>query len=224
MAAIDPTAQPEAGPDGTIPPISRSTLRIVKQSIFAGSDDEEDNELNDEELEALLGEASDDDEMEPNGGPSDPAKSKKQKDKAAIQKLMAATKDDDSEEDSEDEEMADAKPNGIAKSKKSKGKAKVTAKDLASESDESEDDSDGEGPPDGFEGFVLCTLDTTNVSRVLLHNRRALGFCRIANLILRTALPATFGHYSPRRRASFLHRQRYSLSILDRQLYLRRRG
>jgi len=152
MAAVDPTQEPEADESGNIPSVPRSTLRIVKRT-FPGLDDEEDEELDEEALRALIGENSDDEDSddEPNGGPSDPAKSKKQKQSAAIKALLAATNSDD-----DDEEMDDAKPNGVSKSSKAKGKAP------ASDDDEDEDEDEDDDSEDGgdMEDFVVCTLDT----------------------------------------------------------------
>ncbi|KAK0747901.1 hypothetical protein B0T21DRAFT_323197 [Apiosordaria backusii] len=145
MAAIDPTAAPEADEEGNIPAVPRSTLKIVRVA-GEGEDDEDEDEY----LQQLLGGGDDDEsdeesDEEANGGPSDPAKSKKAKRAAAIKKLMEAT-----QEESDDEmEDADTKPNG-----KSKGKAKAEEDD-DEESDEESDDEEGE-----LEEFVVCTLDT----------------------------------------------------------------
>ncbi|PFH56559.1 hypothetical protein XA68_16332 [Ophiocordyceps unilateralis] len=162
MAALDPTADPEADQDGSIPSVCRSTLRLVKRA-FPGPGHDDDEEIDDEYLKALLATSDDDedDDDEPNGGPSDPAKAKKQKQAAAVKKLMEATLDEDEDED---EDMQDAKPNGVkGKGKdnaKGKGKAKALAKDEDSEQDSeqaSDDDSDDDGD---LENFVVCTLDT----------------------------------------------------------------
>ncbi|KAK2682942.1 hypothetical protein RAB80_000888 [Fusarium oxysporum f. sp. vasinfectum] len=67
MAAVDPTEEPEADGEGNIPTVPRSTLRLA---LLAGSDDEEDSD------------------EEANGGPSDPVKAKKQRQAAAIKKLL----------------------------------------------------------------------------------------------------------------------------------------
>ncbi|KAK7427662.1 peptidylprolyl isomerase fpr3 [Neonectria magnoliae] len=149
MAAVDPTEEPEADDEGNVPTVPRSTLRLVKRA-FPGLDDEDD-EVDDEYMKALMGASDDDDEdedEEANGGPSDPAKSKKQKQAAAIKKLIEA-----SQESSEDEEMEDAKPNG-----KSKGKAKATEDDEEEFEEEDSDDESEEGAD--LENFVICTLDT----------------------------------------------------------------
>lgn len=155
MAAVDPTEEPEADEEGNVPAVPRSTLRLVKRA-FPGLGDDEDDEIDDEYMKALLAASDDDDdeddEEEANGGPSDPVKAKKQKQAAAIKKLMEATQDSD-----EDEEMEDAKPNGKSKSK-AKGKAKATEDDEESEEEEDSDDDDEEGAD--LENFVICTLDT----------------------------------------------------------------
>jgi len=148
MAAVDPTEEAEADAEGKVPAIPRSTLRLVK-SAYPGLDADEDDELDEDSLRAMLGAADsdeDDSDDEPNGGPSDPAKAKKQKQSAAIKKLLEEAMSDD-----DDEEMEDAKPNGV-KSSKAKGKAPA--------SDDDEEDSDDESDDDNLENFVICTLDT----------------------------------------------------------------
>ncbi|KAM0437720.1 hypothetical protein ACHAPT_002085 [Fusarium lateritium] len=154
MAAVDPTQEPEADAEGNVPAVPRATLRLVKRA-FPGLDDDEDDdeEIDDEYLRALL--AGDDDESdsddEANGGPSDPAKSKKQKQADAIKKLIESAQ----AESDEDEEMEDAKP----KSKgKDKGKGKAVEED--SDDDDEDDDSDLDSEGADLENFVICTLDT----------------------------------------------------------------
>ncbi|KAF5531388.1 FK506-binding 4 [Fusarium mexicanum] len=146
MAAVDPTEEPEADGEGNIPTVPRSTLRLVKRAL-PGLDEDEDDEIDDEYMKALLAGSDDeeDSEEEANGGPSDPVKAKKQRQAAAIKKLL------ESAQEESDEEMEDAKPNG-----KAKGKAKATEED-EEEDDDSDDDSD-EGAD--LENFVICTLDT----------------------------------------------------------------
>ncbi|KAK0731211.1 hypothetical protein B0H67DRAFT_476190 [Lasiosphaeris hirsuta] len=144
MAALDPTAEPEADADGNIPAVPRSTLKIIK-ATSEGDDSESDDD--DDALERLLSGADDEedsDEEETNGGPSDPSKSKKARQAAAIKKLLAAT-----QEASDDEmEDADAKPK--------KGKAKASEEDSEEESEEDSEDGDDLE----FEDYVVCTLDT----------------------------------------------------------------
>ena len=157
MAALDPTETPETDEDGNTPEFPRATLRLIKRA-FPDLGDDEDEELDDEYLKAMLAgsdEEDSEDEEEANGGPSDPTKAKKQKQAAAIKKLLEATQDDD------DEDMEDAKPNGI----KGKGKGKITDEDDEEEDDEDDDDSDLVSD-DGadLENFVVCTLDTEKVS------------------------------------------------------------
>ena len=183
MAAVDPTEEPEADEDGKVPAVPRSTLRLVKRA-FPGLDDDEDDEIDEETLQALLANAEDDDEDEeeddddePNGGPSDPAKSKKNKQAVAIQKLLEATQDDDEDDDEdEDDDMEDAKPNGIIKALKGKSRA-------AEDDDEDEDDEDSDDDSDGadLENFVICTLDTEKVG----HSRAvsAHSIHRLANAL-----------------------------------------
>ncbi|KAF5571813.1 FK506-binding 4 [Fusarium phyllophilum] len=146
MAAVDPTEEPEADGEGNIPTVPRSTLRLVKRAL-PGLDEDEDDEIDDEYMKALLAGSDDeeDSDEESNGGPSDPVKAKKQRQAAAIKKLL------ESAQEESDEEMEDAKPNG-----KAKGKAKATEED-EEEDDDSDDDSE-EGAD--LENFVICTLDT----------------------------------------------------------------
>ncbi|KAI1045918.1 hypothetical protein LB505_007943 [Fusarium chuoi] len=146
MAAVDPTEEPEADGEGNIPTVPRSTLRLVKRAL-PGLDEDEDDEIDDEYMKALLAGSDDeeDSDEEANGGPSDPVKAKKQRQAAAIKKLL------ESAQEESDEEMEDAKPNG-----KAKGKAKATEED-EEEDDDSDDDSE-EGAD--LENFVICTLDT----------------------------------------------------------------
>ncbi|EHK17564.1 uncharacterized protein TRIVIDRAFT_173247 [Trichoderma virens Gv29-8] len=158
MAALDPTQEPELDDSKNTPSVPRSTLRLIKRA-FPGLDEDEDDELSDEYLSALLGN-SDDEDDEANGGPSDPAKAKKQKQAAAIKKLLEATNG----EDSDDEEMEDAETNGV-KSKKGKSNAKGKGKGKAIEEEEEDEEEDEEDEDDDSEGgdlenFVLCTLDT----------------------------------------------------------------
>ncbi|KAK4085459.1 uncharacterized protein Triagg1_449 [Trichoderma aggressivum f. europaeum] len=158
MAALDPTQEPKLDDSKNAPSVPRSTLRLIKRA-FPGLDEDEDDELHEQYMSALLGNSDDEDE-EANGGPSDPAKAKKQKQVAAIKKLLEATNG----EDSEDEEMEDAEING-AKSKKgkksnaiAKGKGKAIEEEEEDDEEEDEDDDDSEGGD--LENFVLCTLDT----------------------------------------------------------------
>ncbi|RFU76212.1 fk506-binding 4 [Trichoderma arundinaceum] len=160
MAALDPTEEPELDDSKNTPSVPRSTLRLIKRA-FPGLDDDEDDEIDDEYMSALLG-GSDDEDDESNGGPSDPVKAKKQKQAAAIKKLLEATNG----EDSEDEDMEDAETNGV-KSKKgkkasAKGKGKAIEEEEEESEEESEDDEDEDDDSEGgdLENFVLCTLDT----------------------------------------------------------------
>ncbi|KAI3401654.1 hypothetical protein diail_9318 [Diaporthe ilicicola] len=160
MAAIDPTEEVEE--DADVPRRPRSTLKLVKQSIgdLDAESDEDDEYLRD----LLLGggdddeDESEDDDDETNGGPSDPSKSKKTLQAAALKELLDATKD---EEDS-DEEMADA-ASGKKKGKKADAtkaaNAKGKAKAVEVEEEESEDEDDELAGLD-LEQFVVCTLDT----------------------------------------------------------------
>ncbi|KAL7935231.1 hypothetical protein V8C35DRAFT_298874 [Trichoderma chlorosporum] len=160
MAALDPTQEPELDDSKNTPSVPRSTLRLIKRA-FPGYDEDEDDELADEYMSALLGN-SDDEDDEANGGPSDPAKAKKQKQAAAIKALLEATNG----EDSEDEEMEDAETNGVKGKKGKKGKASAKGKGKAvveeeeDDEEELEDDEDDDSEGGDLENFVLCTLDT----------------------------------------------------------------
>ncbi len=166
MAALDPTEEAEPDKDGNVPTKGRSTLRILKQRMgdVSDSDDEEDDYL-----QALLdgagadsddedeGDEDEDDDEEPNGGPSDPSKSKKARQEAAIRKLIEATQNDDEEDEDMEDGDADAeKPNGVAKPGASKGKEPATSDDESDSDDDSDDGLD-------LENFVVCTLDTDRV-------------------------------------------------------------
>lgn len=146
MAALDPTAEPEADDEGNVPAVPRSTLKIIKAS--SNEEEDSDDEDDDDALERLLagGDDSeeDDSEEETNGGPSDPAKSKKARQAEAIKKLLEATAEES------DEEMADE----IVKPKKGKAKA-------SHEEDDEEDEEESEDEDDDLdlEDYVVCTLD-----------------------------------------------------------------
>lgn len=105
MAAIDPTAEPEhtGTANGETPP--RATLKLIYDRS-SQIDDEDDSEGSSDEqdyLKALMegqdsdGEDEDEDEDESssddedvNGGPSDPARSRKARKQAAAEQLMKA--------------------------------------------------------------------------------------------------------------------------------------
>jgi FK506-binding nuclear protein len=170
MAAVDPTAPPEADEDGNIPAVPRSTLKLIRIPNDEDDEDDEDDDDDDEYLRALINASDDDDDEdeddEANGGPSDPskAKSKKQRRAEALASLIKAAKE---EEESSDEEMADAKPNG---SKKAAAKGKGKAKAVVEEEEEDEDEDDDSDDDDVIvpEEFVLCTLDVERVSCLTL--------------------------------------------------------
>ncbi|TAQ88219.1 Peptidylprolyl isomerase [Chlorociboria aeruginascens] len=151
MAAIDPSAPAEIdeNSDGATRP--RATLKIIRQSSEGSDNDEEDDDP--DYLQSLLAasdsEEEDSEEEELNGGPSDPAKSKKAQRQAALQQLM------DSIHGDSDEEMEDTinGTNGTKEDKK--GKAKATSDEEEDSEEESDDGEDIE-----IEEFVLCTLDT----------------------------------------------------------------
>jgi FK506-binding nuclear protein len=167
MAALDPTIPPNSEDADSVP---RATLRIIKEHIdFDDDDDEDEDEDSDDDSigaieRRLAGAISDEDEdeesddEEQNGGPSDPAKSKKAQKIAALKALTKAisNKLDDEEEDDT--------PNGVNGVKKNKGKGKSSPEASISDISMSDDDGDSEGLE--FEEFVVCTLDTDKVSRL----------------------------------------------------------
>ena len=163
MAAIDPSAEAEqtGAANGDAPP--RATLKIIYDPNGPGEDEDSDEDDEDEDyLKGLLDGAgsdeddeddeSSDDEEEKNGGPSDPSKTKKARKQAAVEQMMKALAENDS-----DDELDDAPGVNGEVSKKKKGKAKAT--DLNEE--ESGDENDDQMPE--MEELVLCTLDPSKV-------------------------------------------------------------
>jgi FK506-binding nuclear protein len=152
MAAIDPSAVPEADEDGKITP--RATLKLIRQPFGdddEDSEDEDDDEYMRELLNASDSEDDEEEEEEANGGPSDPAKSKKARKAAALKELLESI-----DKDGDDEDMEDAPAtNGVKKSDK-KGKAKASEDE--DEEEEDSEDEDDEGLE--IEEFVICTLDS----------------------------------------------------------------
>lgn len=152
MAAINPSAEPEytgtVNGDGPV----RATLKLIRQPF--DPEDEEDylNVLPNGEDSEDEDESSSDEEK--NGGPSDPSKSLKarQRHEAAVKQLKASLDEEDS-----DDEIEVNGVNGIADDllKPNKGKAKATG----DESEDNEDDSEDIET----EEFVLCTLDPSKV-------------------------------------------------------------
>jgi FK506-binding nuclear protein len=199
MAALDPTQAPEADEDGNVPAVPRATLKILK-----GQDNGDEDE-DDSYLDGLLnGEYSDEDDSEDeeaNGGPSDPSRSKKARQEAAIKKLIEAAQND---EDS-DEEMDEA--DGL-KSKKGKGKASDEDDDEVDEDSEDEDEA-------GLEEFVICTLDTERVSHCTVSTH---GSPLTDWLTMCEELPTTAGHHHRREREGVLRRLGYTRYPPYRQL------
>lgn len=136
MAAVDPDAAPEYGDvDPSKPP--RATLKMIRAP--AEFDDEDSDEESDEDDES-----SDDEDV--NGGPSDPAKSKKLKEAAAKKEMKDAMDEDDSDEDGDSVDI------------KSVLNKLMKGKDRAPDVDDESDDSD-----DMPEEIVICTLDPEKV-------------------------------------------------------------
>ena len=160
MAAIDPSEEAE---EGEAP---RATLKVIRQPLAFDDDDEDDDDEesidSDDDFDTdlmdriLAGEDDDEDDSddeEVNGGPSDPAKSKKAQ-------LIAKLKELKAEEEMDMDEDDDDLPNGVnGLSAKAKGK-------LPAGSDEDLDDEDDEDEEDDIEEFVICTLDPSKVSHL----------------------------------------------------------
>jgi FK506-binding nuclear protein len=161
MAAIDPDAEPQFDEDHKH---ARATLKLIRMPEDFDMDDEDDEDYEEGDIEAIAARlraagalpeldsdmSDDDSEDEKNGGPSDPAKSKKAKQAALTKKMQEELEADDME--------IDGMTNG-AKGK-AKGKAKATDDDLSDEDDEDDDDDDEDDEP---EELVLCTLDPEKV-------------------------------------------------------------
>ena len=167
MAAIDPSAEPEFSGTATSDSAVRATLKLVRQPMDM-EDDEDDEDEDDEEdeegdsdedniLRTLLNgalsevEHSSSDE-EKNGGPSDPAKTKKARKEAAFEQLKKALAEDRAE--SMDVDGAKG-TNGIG-AKADKGKVKATG-------NEPDDSEEGDSEDLEIEEFVICTLDPSKV-------------------------------------------------------------
>lgn len=183
MAAIDPSAEPEQTVTTTPNARPRATLKMVYNPAGPGDEDEDDDEDEDEYLEAILnrqanGEDEDededddeddedsDDEEEKNGGPSDPAKTKKARKQAALEQILESIGGDDDEDEDEVNVNGSPKVNGLVK-KTDKGKGKASDED--DEEDEDEDVDDYEEL--GLTEVVICTLDPEKASRFPLHRR-----------------------------------------------------
>ncbi|KAF2753628.1 hypothetical protein EJ05DRAFT_504723 [Pseudovirgaria hyperparasitica] len=167
MAAIDPSAPAQldlAPADQTVPRATLKIIKVISAELSESEDDEDDYDSDDiAALEARLRPAlggsdedseedSEDDESddEVNGGPSDPAKTKKARKDAAVKQILEALIGDD---DMDVDDMS----NGVNGIKKNKGKGKASDEDDDEEIDSDEADSeDGE-----LEEHVICTLDTT---------------------------------------------------------------
>ena len=173
MAAIDPSATPEhtGTANGTSP--VRATLKVIYDP--SGPVDEEDSEGDSEEGENFLknllmgrdGEDDDEDDEsssedeEKNGGPSDPSRTKKARQEAAMETMLKALAQSNEESDDDEDVDMDGVPrtNGITKSKSMKGKGKASIED----GEESEDEEDEEPSIDGMDEQVICTLDPEKV-------------------------------------------------------------
>lgn len=161
MAAIDPTAMPKIE-DPAAPP--RATLKMIRLPVD-DSDDEADEDFEDDDIESIrrrlgiTGEDEDDEtsDEEANGGPGE--KTKKAREEAIKKALDKEGMDIDS-------------PKGVNGTKLDKGKAKAS-------NDESEEDSESEDLDDGLpdmEEFVICTLDSKQVSRVFTVAKKICNF------------------------------------------------
>lgn len=188
MAAIDPDAEPQFDEDQKH---ARATLKLIRIPDDFDMEDDDDEDYEEGDIEAIaarlraagaLPEADsdlsdDDSEDEKNGGPSDPAKSKKAKQAALTKKMQEELEADDMD--------IDSLTNG-AKGK-AKGKAKVTDDDLSDEDDEDDEDDDDEDEP---EELVLCTLDPEKVRLLITEPARC-------STNFHVALPAASRHHCP---------------------------
>ncbi|KAF2878040.1 hypothetical protein BDV95DRAFT_556580 [Massariosphaeria phaeospora] len=161
MAALDPSATPQLDENQKVP---RATLKLVRERMDGFDDgDLDDDDIDQDDIEAIkarlagvisdedsdLSDDDDESEAETNGGPSDPAKSKKAKEEALTKKLK---------EELEAEAMDIVNTNGV--NGKSKGKAKALNGELSSDDDDNDDDDDSEDDDDDeVEELVICTLD-----------------------------------------------------------------
>ncbi|KAL8771880.1 MAG: hypothetical protein Q9209_002818 [Squamulea sp. 1 TL-2023] len=165
MAAIDPTAEPEhtGTANGETPP--RATLKLIydrssqtdDDDSIGGSDEQDylkalmegqESDESEEEGDEDEDESSSDDE-DVNGGPSDPARSRKARKRAAAEQLMKAL----AETVSDDDDMEIDGVNGPSTKKRNKGKGKaLSGEDKEDSEEESEDGAD-------MEEVVVCTLD-----------------------------------------------------------------
>lgn len=161
MAAIDPSATPEhTGTANGDTPV-RATLKIIYEPNDPNADEESDVGSDDENyLKALLQDDEDEeeeesssDEEEKNGGPSDPSKSRKARKQAAVEQMMKALPENDTDDDVD---IGGAFGTNGALSKAKKGKGKATDEDEVSSDDENEG-------LERLEELVLCTLDPAKV-------------------------------------------------------------
>lgn len=154
MAAIDPSATPEhTGTANGDTPV-RATLKIIYEPNDPNAD--EDSDVDENYLKALFQDDEDEeeeesssDEEEKNGGPSDPSKSRKARKQAAVEQMMKALAENDTDDDVD---IGGASGTNGALSKAKKGKGKATDEDEESSDDENEG-------LERLEELVLCTLD-----------------------------------------------------------------
>lgn len=155
MAAIDPgVSRFRPISEG---PAHRATLKLVREAV--SDDDESDEDYDD--VDAIRGrlagaisdeededEEDEDSDEEKNGGPSDPARTKKARKEAAMREIKKLL------EEEEEMDLDDA-PNGVNGTKANKGKGKATDLD--------EDSSEDEDLEREVEEFVICTLDSEKI-------------------------------------------------------------
>jgi FK506-binding nuclear protein len=150
MAAIDPTEEPVT--NGETHP--RATLKLIRTK-FPPDEDDDDLDYDSDDIDALerrLAMADDDDSEDDeddemvNGGPSDPERARKLLREALSKaKSLDEDEDDDDDDDGVEPKTLQTGVNGIFK-----GKGKAI---------EMDDDDD-----DGVQEFVVCTLDSKQVS------------------------------------------------------------
>jgi FK506-binding nuclear protein len=160
MAAIDPTALPQID-DPDVPP--RATLKMIRLPVD-DSDDEADEDYEDDDVDTIrrrLGITDEDEDAETssdeesNGGPGE--KTKRAREEARKRAFDSGL------------------PNGVNGTKLDKGKAK--ASDDESDEDSESDDLDDSAPD--LEEFVICTLDSKQVSRLFTRHGKVSAFSNL---------------------------------------------
>ena len=158
MAAIDPSAEPEFSGTATGDSAVRATLKLVRQPMDVEDDEASEGDSDEDDfLQNLLNGVGSEDEgsssdEEKNGGPSDPAKTKKARKEAALEQLKKALREDN--DDDMDVDGIGGTNGTVVKA--DKGKIKATGNEQDGSGDDDSEDLE-------IEEFVLCTLDPSKV-------------------------------------------------------------